>query len=73
MKEFTVCYTLDNKIITEKVIEELDVKKEDVEKIIIDRMERHKFFNVQNDKGNYIINSYLVRYVRITNEKILVK
>ncbi|MEH7013259.1 hypothetical protein V7087_21020 [Neobacillus niacini] len=72
MKEFTVCYTFDHEIITEKVVKELDVKKEDVEKAIIERMDRYKFFNVKNDKGNYIINSYLVRYVRITNEKILV-
>jgi len=72
LKEFTVCYTFDNKIITEKVVKELDVKKEDVEQSIIERMERYKFFNVKNDQGNYIISSNLVRYVRITDEKILV-
>lgn len=72
MKEFTVCYNFDNKIITEKVVKELEVKKEDVEKAIIDRMERYKFFNVKKDKGHFLINSYLVRYVLITNEKILV-
>ncbi|MDN3019934.1 hypothetical protein PH210_27720 [Paenibacillus sp. BSR1-1] len=72
MKEFTVCYTFDNEIITEKVVKEIDAEKEDVEQAIIERMERSNFFNVKNDKGNYIINSYLVRYVRIIKEKILV-
>jgi len=72
LKEFTVCYTFDNKIINEEVVKELEVKKEDVEKAIIDRMERYKFFNVKNAKGHFHIKTYLVRYVRITNEKILV-
>ncbi|MDR7002134.1 hypothetical protein [Neobacillus niacini] len=72
MKEFTVCYTFDHEIITEKVVKELDVRKEEVEQEIIERMERYKFFNVKNDNGNYVINSYLVRYVRIINERILV-
>jgi hypothetical protein len=35
-------------------------------------MERHKYFIVENDQGKYMINPYLVRYVRITEEKILV-
>ena len=72
LKEFTVCYTFDHEIITEKVIKAFDVKKEDVERAIIERMERHKFFHVENEQGNFIINSCLVRYVQITNEKVLV-
>ncbi|MEH7303696.1 hypothetical protein [Neobacillus drentensis] len=72
MKEFTVCYTFDNEIITEKMIKDRDVKKEEVEQEIIDMMDRNKYFVVKNSQGNYVINSYLVRYVRIMNEKILV-
>ncbi|MBV7505220.1 hypothetical protein KW850_08120 [Bacillus sp. sid0103] len=72
MKEFTVCYTFDNEIITEKMIKDRDVKKEEVEQEIIDMMDRNKYFIVKNNQGNYVINSYLVRYVRIMNEKILV-
>lgn len=72
MKEFTICYTLDNEIITEKIIKELNVNKEDVEQEIVDKMDRNKYFIVKNDQGNYIINSYLVRFIRIMNEKILV-
>lgn len=72
MKEFTVCYTYDNDIITEKMIKELDVNKEDVEQEIIEKMDRYKYFIVKNDQGYYMINSYLVRYVRVINEKIFV-
>ncbi|HEY4549106.1 MAG TPA: hypothetical protein VIG98_02370 [Bacillus sp. (in: firmicutes)] len=37
MKKFTVCYTLDNDIITEKMIKELDAKKEDIEQEVVER------------------------------------
>ena len=55
------------------MIKELDVNKEDVEQEVVEMMERNKYFIVKNDQGNYIINSYLVRFVRIINERILVK
>jgi hypothetical protein len=73
LKEFTVCYTFDNDIIIEKMIKELEVKKQDVEQEVIEKMDRNKYFIVKNEQGNYMIDSYLVRYVRIMNEKILVK
>ncbi|NHC40655.1 hypothetical protein G6549_11800 [Bacillus sp. MM2020_1] len=73
MKEFTICYTFDNDIITEKMIKDLDVKKEDVEQEVVEMMDHNKYFIVKNDQGNYIINSYLVRFVQIINERILVK
>ncbi|MEH6908918.1 hypothetical protein CN481_23980 [Bacillus sp. AFS006103] len=73
MKEFTICYTFDNDIITEKVIKDLDVKKEDVEQEVVEMMEHNRYFIVKNNQGNYIINSYLVRFVQIINERILVK
>jgi hypothetical protein len=73
LKEFTICYTFDNDIITEKVIKDLDVKKEDVEQEVVEMMDQNRYFIVKNDQGNYIINSYLVRFVQIINERILVK
>jgi hypothetical protein len=73
MKEFTVCYTFDHEIITEKIIKGLDVNKEDLEREIVEMMDRNKYIIVKNNEGNYVINSYLVRYVRIINERILVK
>ncbi|MDR7000215.1 hypothetical protein [Neobacillus niacini] len=73
VKEFIVCYTLDHDIVTEKLIKEIDVKKEDVEQEVIEKLERNKSINVKNGQGNYRINSSLVRYVRIVSEKILIK
>ena len=73
MKEFTICYTFDNDIITEKMTKDLDVKKEDVEQEVLEMMDHNKYFIVKNDQGNYIVNSYLVRFVQIINERILVK
>ena len=73
MKEFTICYTCDNEIITEKMIKELDVKREDVEQEVIEKMDCKKYVIVKNGQMDYMVNSYLVRYVRIINEKILVK
>jgi len=73
LKEFTVCYTLDSDIITEKMIKELDAKKEDVKQEVVEKMDRNKYFIVKNDQGNYLINTNLVRYVQIMDEKILVK
>lgn len=55
------------------MIKELEVKKQDVEQEVIEKMDRNKYFIVKNEQGNYMIDSYLVRYVRIMNEKILVK
>jgi hypothetical protein len=65
LKEFTVFYTFDDDIITEKMIKERDVKIEDVEQEVVEKMDRDKYFIVKNDQGNHLINSYLVRYVRI--------
>ena len=65
MKKFTVCYTSNNDIITEKMIKELDAKKEDIEQKVVEKMDRNKYFIVKNDQGNYLISTNLVRYVRI--------
>lgn len=73
MREFTICYTFENEIITEKIIKEYDVNKEDVKQEIIEKMERYKYFIVENDQGRYFINAYLVRYVRVSEEKIIVR
>ncbi|MGG0239174.1 hypothetical protein [Bacillus rhizoplanae] len=71
MKEFTVCYTLDNDIKREKIIKGLDVKKEEVIQEVLEKIEHDKFFVAKSDEGAYIINSFLVRYVRVIDEKVL--
>ncbi|PLS08482.1 hypothetical protein [Neobacillus cucumis] len=72
MKEFTVCYTFDDNIITEKIIKNSNVKKEDVEKEIFEKMDRDKYFMIKNDQGVFMVNTFLVRYVRIMYEKVMV-
>ena len=64
--EFTVCYTFENDIIIEKITKESDAQKEDVEQEIIEKMERYKYFIVENEQGRYLVNPYLVRYVRVS-------
>jgi len=34
-------------------------------------MERYKYFIVENDEGRYVINPYLVRYLRVSEERKL--
>lgn len=72
MKEFTICYTFDQYVITEKIVKEHDVQKETLEKEIIEKMECNPSFFVKNDQESYLIISSLVRYVRINQEKILI-
>ena len=69
MKEFTVCYTLDNHTIIEKMTTALDVKKEDVEQKVVEKIDNNKYINVRNDQGDFKINSSLVRFVRIIDER----
>lgn len=73
MKEFTICYTLDNEIKKEKIIKGLDVNKKEIVQEVLERMEHSQFFIVANQKGDSIIDSSLVRYVRVIKEKVLVQ
>ncbi|GAA3312646.1 hypothetical protein GCM10020331_000860 [Ectobacillus funiculus] len=44
VKEFTVCYTLDNEIKKrKKIIKGLDVNKEEIVQEVLERMERSQF------------------------------
>jgi transcriptional regulator of NAD metabolism len=73
LREFTICYTFENDIITEKILKKIDVNTEDVKQEIIEKMERYKYFIVENDQGRYLINPNLVRFVRVTEEKNIVR
>ncbi|PFP25887.1 hypothetical protein COJ96_19210 [Bacillus sp. AFS073361] len=72
MKEYTVCYTFDHEIIIEKLIKESNVKKEDVEQEVVEKLNHNKYHIVKNDQGTFKIDSSLVRFVRIIDVKILV-
>jgi len=73
LKEFTVCYTLDDDIKREKIIKGLDVNREEIVQEILERLEHSQFLIVANHEGDSIIDSSLVRYVRVIKEKVLVQ
>ena len=73
LKEFIVCYTFDNEIKKETIIKGLDVNKEEIVQEVLERMEHSPFFIVANQEENSIIDSSLVRYVRVIKEKVLVQ
>ena len=72
MKEFTICYTLDNDIKREKIIRDLDVEKEEVVQEVLEKIEKNMYFTAKSDQEDYTIDSSLVRYIRVLHEKILV-
>ena len=62
-------YTLDNNTISEKMMTELDIKKEDVEQKVVEKMNNNKYIRVKNGQGDFKIDSSLVRFVRIIDER----
>ena len=64
-----MCYTLDNNTISEKMMTELDAKKEDVEQKVVEKMNNNKYISVKNSQGDFKIDSSLVRFVRIIDER----
>jgi hypothetical protein len=69
LKEFVVCYTLENDIKREKIMKGLDVKKEEVIQEILEKIVQRKYFIAKCDQGDYWINTSLIRYIRVLNEK----
>lgn len=69
MKEFVVCYTLENEIKREKIIKEMDVKKEEVVQEILEKIAKQSYYIAKGEKGNYWINSSLIRYIRVLDER----
>jgi hypothetical protein len=69
LKEYIVSYTLDNDIKREKIIKGLDVKKEEIVQEILKKIDQYKYFIVKSDDGDYMINSSLIRYIQVLQEK----
>lgn len=69
MKEFVVCYTLENAIKREKIIKDLDVKKEDVVQEILNKIAKQSYYIAKGEDGNYWINSSSIRYIRVMDEQ----
>jgi hypothetical protein len=73
LKNFIVCYTLENDIKREKIIKGPDVKKEDVLQDALDKIVRSDYFIAKTDQGEYRINSSLIRYIQVLHEMHCIK
>jgi hypothetical protein len=69
LKEFVVCYTLENEIRREKIVKEIDVKKEEVVQEILEKISKQSYYIAKGEEGNYWINSSLIRYIRVMDEQ----
>lgn len=65
LNEYIICYTLDNDIIREKIVKDIDLKKEDVMKEVTKRINENKYLIVKSNMGEYKIKSSLIRYIQI--------
>jgi hypothetical protein len=71
LKEFVVCYTLENDIKREKIMKELDVKREEVVQEILEKIVQRKYFIAKGDQGDYWINTSLIRYIRVLHKAVV--
>lgn len=65
MKEFIVCYTLEDDIKRERIIKEADISKEQVIQEIVNKIEQRKYFLANGDQGKYWINRSAIRYIGV--------
>ncbi|MDQ0971236.1 hypothetical protein QFZ31_001114 [Neobacillus niacini] len=65
MKEFVVCYTLEDDIKRERIIKEADISKEQVIQEIVKKIEQRKYFLAKGDQGKYWINGSSIRYIGV--------
>ena len=65
LNEYIICYTLDNDIIREKIVKDLDFKKEDVMKEVTKKINENKYLIVKSNMGEYKIKSSLIRYIQV--------
>jgi hypothetical protein len=69
LKEFVVCYTLENEIRREKIIKDWDAKKEEVVQEILNKIAKQSYYIAKGEHGNYWINSSSIRYIRVMDEQ----
>ncbi|MDR4948022.1 hypothetical protein [Neobacillus cucumis] len=69
LKEFVVCYTLENDIKRERIMKESNTKKDEVVQEILEKIEQRKYFLAKDSQGDYWINSSLIRYIRVSEKR----
>jgi hypothetical protein len=65
VKEYIVCYTLENEIKQERIVKEQEVKRNEVIQEILEKILAQNSFIAKSDQGDYRINSSSVRYIRV--------
>lgn len=65
MKEYIVCYTLENEIKQERIVKEQGVKRNEVIQEVLEKILAQNSFMAKSDQGDYWINSSSVRYIRV--------
>lgn len=68
MKEFKVCYTLEDDIKRERIMKDADYSKEQVIQEIVETIEQRKYLLTKGDHGDYWINGSSIRYI-VVHEK----
>lgn len=71
MKEFIVSYIYDNEIKREKIIKELNIHKTDIIQEISDKISKHKYFLLKDGQDDHLINSSMVRYVKVSERSVV--
>lgn len=71
MKEFIVCYIYDNEIKREKIVKELCIQKTDIIQEILEKISQHQFFLLEDGQEDHLINSSMVRYIKVSERTIV--
>ncbi|MFF2449883.1 hypothetical protein ACFVSW_22845 [Neobacillus sp. NPDC058068] len=65
MKEFVVCYTLEDDIKQERILKESDISKEEFIQELVEKIDKQRYILAKCDQGDYWINRSLIRYIRV--------
>jgi D-Tyr-tRNAtyr deacylase len=65
LREYTVCYTLENEIKQERIFKEKEVKRNEVIQEVHEKILNQNSFMAKSDQGDYWINTSSIRYVRV--------
>jgi hypothetical protein len=65
LKEYIVCYTLENEIKQERILKDKEVKRKDVIQEVFAKILNQNAFIAKSDQGDYWIHSSSIRYIRV--------
>jgi hypothetical protein len=68
LKEFSVCYTLDNDVKWGKIRKGSSIQKEDILQELLKKLDYCKYFIIKGENKNHIINTSKIRYIRIFDD-----